>query len=114
MQKHGIGSLKKILALAVALGNAGGAVLEDGKIGLGDVSALFKLSAVVDLFAEIDFSAVLPEASELSAEEMAVLKAELAKLELPQEMIEQKIESLFALACEVYLAISKLVALFKK
>jgi hypothetical protein len=113
MEKHGIDQLEKVIVITVTIANTAGVVLEDGKVGFGDIGALLKLGQVADLFAEVDFAATLPQAADLSAEELAKLKVSLVKLDLPNDLVEQKIEALILGAGEFYLAVKKLVGLVK-
>jgi len=113
MEKHGIDQLEKSIVIAVTIANTAGVVLEDGKVGFGDIGALLKLGQVADLCAEVDFSAALPQLGDLSAAELAQLKMSLVKLELPNDLVEQKIEALILGAGEFYLAVKKMIELAK-
>lgn len=113
MEKHGIDQLEKIVVIGVTLANAAGTALEDGKIGLGDLGVLLKLSAVAPIFAEVDFSKALPEITDLSAPELAKIQAAVNALELPNQGVESKVEVLFAAASKLYLSIKELLAVFK-
>lgn len=113
MEKHSIDQVSKIVFIAVTLANCAGTALEDGKIGLGDFGVLLKLGQVAPLFAEVDFSKALPQLGDLSPVELATLKSDLSKLELPNDALEQKIEQLLGAAGDLYIGIKKFLAIVK-
>jgi hypothetical protein len=107
----GTTQLLSILKLTVAVGNAAGVVLKDGKIGLSDFGILIGLTGVVEHFALIDFQAVLPEIKDLKPEEYSDLVDFVqAEFDIPQESVELTIENLLEKSKVLVKAIGSVVS----
>lgn len=104
--------VKEVVDFTVALGNFIGAVLEDGKLGVSDLAIVVSQgpSLVSKGSAAIEGADNLKIADMLSAEERAALVARVKEgLDLPQDAIEEKIESFI----EAVAGIVSFIATFK-
>lgn len=108
--KLGIKDLKEFLAFSIALGNAIGSALEDGKINITDAFKFFPaLRLAQPAFDGIEN--VWPELQDLDQQEHDELLAYVVKnFKIPQARAEAYIEVAF----EFGLGLVRLIATFKK
>lgn len=109
MEKHTIAETKELVTFVVALMNAGGKAMEDGKVGIEDATHLLAplMSAAV-AFGGVNKVPV--EIAELDAAEAAELVQHIkAVFEIPQDNIEQVVE----VACEVGLKLWAAIAVMR-
>jgi len=78
-ESKGVSNILEVLSAISLLANGGKKILKDGKVNLEDVPAALELIKKVDVIvaAVKDVKDVIPEAKDLSQEEVAVLLASL-------------------------------------
>jgi len=105
MEAKGIENIKKLIKGICAFGNAGGSILEDGKVSISDIGALKYLVGAKDLL-DVDVKALLEEFKDLDEQEKVVILSEIeAEFDIPQDEVEAKVEDAFALglkAIDIY------------
>lgn len=108
---------KKLIGVVCKLANAGGSILQDGKVGINDLSYVWSLlmDADIQAIATLDMAVVAKELGELSEAELEVLRAfVVARLDLPQDNVEATIEQALALGLKLYSAITAVLAFIKQ
>jgi len=96
---YGVNNLLKVLDLGIELGNVAGKSLEDGKIGLTDMTLATSLFDEVMGLTSVNWSDLPKEAKELDHEDMAIVsQAFAAKFDIPQDELETKVEAAIVLA----------------
>jgi hypothetical protein len=109
----GIEKVKAIVGLTCDLGNIAGVVLEDGKLGLDDVSVVPALLKILPELS-IEPGQAWKELQDYSPEEHAELVEFIkAKLELPQEKVEASIEKVLELSKGLYVSVVGIIDLVK-
>lgn len=102
-EKMSIDNVGKLCLVGIQLGNSISDILEDGKVGLSDIPAFKNLMVLIPKLKGIDFSHVLPELTDLSAQETALLVDMVKKnLKLKNANIEDSIERLLMLAQRIH------------
>lgn len=105
---QGIKQLKSIALLAASLGVAGATILEDGKVGFGDIGAVLALAPDLTALPSVNFQEALIEVKDLTPEETGELvQAFSAKFSIPQKKVEEVLEELLASAHDLHKAIGR-------
>lgn len=92
LQKLGTKEFKEGLDLVIAIVNAGGKTLEDGRVTFTDLPAWFPVSTKVSAAVE-NFQAIWPEIKDLDAAEAEDIHQYVKdRLDLPQDQIEHWLE----------------------
>ena len=105
---QGIKQLKAIAILAATLGAAGCTILEDGKVGFGDVGTLLSIAPELTALTTVNFQEGLAEIKDLTPEESGELVAAFsAKFNIPQKKVEGVVEELLGAAHDLHKAIGR-------
>jgi len=97
--KLGIDELSKLIKAVAGIGNVAGLVLEDGKISFDDMIPMGQLYFIFQDILGIDFGKIIPEAADLTTDEMDRLSKVLADtLDVPQNGIEVAVETFISFA----------------
>lgn len=102
-EKMSIDNVGKLCLVGIQLGNSISDILEDGKVGLTDLPAFKNLMILIPKLKGIDFSHLMPEITDLSAQETALLVEMIKKnLKLKNANIEQSIERVLLIAQKIH------------
>jgi len=114
-QLPAINNLKKVISIAASIGNIAGRSLVDGRIDLRDLVLLPNLAVVLVDLIHVEWSQVIPEARDLSADEQTQLIEHFKKeFVLPQRIIEVTIEETLAIIVQLKTVIVNLITVFQK
>ena len=109
-----IDELKKLFLATIDMGNACGATFEDGKIGLGDISALMQFAHSAKDMSLVNFGKAMPQFKDLDASELEELVNLVEEnFDIPQDAVEAKVEQILGLAARQYQLVMEAIALYK-
>lgn len=88
-----------LVEVVADFGNVAGLSLEDGKLGVGDLVYIGKLSSAITKLVSIDFGLVLKEAGDYDASELKQIQDGFAaRFDIPQDKLELVVEKGLKLA----------------
>ena len=115
MEKQGIEAIKSVVETATFAANIAGKIMEDGEVGFQDLMQLPPLLTALVALTKLDLKSLSAQVLDLDAAEKEVLvKLFEARLDLPNDGIEAKLEVGVKLVADVAMAIKGLLAVIKK
>lgn len=113
MNMFSIDNLKKVISIGAKIGNVGGKVYADGKIGLSDLAHVPEFISALRKISEVDWRQVVPEAKDLQAEEVEELIFSFREeFNIPQTGSEIKIEEVLSIISQLVACVISLVGVF--
>lgn len=110
----GIENLKKIVTVLATLGNISGKTMVDGKVDAKDLVLAGDLIPVFPILLSVDFTVMLPEATDLTqVEALELVEHFKVAFDIPQD-VEVKIEAVLSLVVRFVGLVSEVIAVFKK
>lgn len=108
-------NLKNVVSAAGMIGSAIGEALENGKIGLEDISCLAKIFPALGKLSNVAWQEIYPAFASLNSDQQLELVETFKKdFELPSENLEIKIEGIMELVIKAVALIRVAQVLFEK
>ncbi len=110
------------ISVLAKVGNIGGKVMENGKVGMEDIVVLPEVAMLFPVISAVKWSEVVAEAKVFTVEQADAAVAHFkAEFNIPQDAVEVKIETVIealekvaVLGFQIADAVKTMIALFKK